>query len=70
VRAASSQPDAVNVPDGVDLVAATFVLAKRPGTRTMFLCAQPDGIADVVAALRRTGGGHVVLLSSSTVALV
>lgn len=73
VRAASRDPDAINVPDGVDVVrgdvreSAVLANALR-GVAKVFLYADPNGITDTVDALRRADIDHVVLLSSSTTA--
>jgi uncharacterized protein YbjT (DUF2867 family) len=73
VRAASGRPDAVTVPDGVDVergdIRQPAVLANAlRGVRKVFLYAEPNGIADVVAALRHADVEHVLLLSSSSTA--
>lgn len=73
VRAASRDPAAISVPDGVDIVQgdvrepAVLATALR-GVDKVFLYADTNGITDIVDALRRAEIEHVVLLSSSSTA--
>ncbi|MFF1867615.1 NAD(P)H-binding protein [Streptomyces sp. CB03911] len=72
VRAASADPSALTVPDGVEVAElvldrpATFGAALR-GVRQVFLYPNPAGIHELVAAAEAAGVEHVVLLSSSSV---
>ncbi|MCX5211965.1 NAD(P)H-binding protein [Kitasatospora sp. NBC_00240] len=72
VRAASADPSALTVPDGVEVAElvldrpATFEAALRD-VRQVFLYPNPAGIDALVAAAEAAGVEHVVLLSSSSV---
>jgi uncharacterized protein YbjT (DUF2867 family) len=71
VRAASTDPDALRLPDAIEVHRATV---RQPeslggalrGVRKVFLYADPDGVDGFVAAARQAGVEHVVLLSSLT----
>jgi uncharacterized protein YbjT (DUF2867 family) len=72
VRAASAEPAALTVPDGVEVAElaldrpATFESALR-GVDRVFLYPNPAGIHELVEAAEAAGVRHVVLLSSSSV---
>ncbi|MFD0259415.1 NAD(P)H-binding protein [Kitasatospora indigofera] len=72
VRAASADPSALTVPDGVEVAElvldrpATFGAALL-GVRQVFLYPNPAGIHELVTAAEAAGVEHVVLLSSSSV---
>ncbi|MGW2595934.1 NAD(P)H-binding protein [Streptomyces klenkii] len=72
VRAASADPAALTVPDGVEVAELAlgrpegFGAALR-GVRQVFLYPEPSGIHELVKAAEAAGVEHVVLLSSSSV---
>ncbi|WP_171164943.1 NAD(P)H-binding protein [Streptomyces sp. I05A-00742] len=72
VRAASADPAALSVPDGVGTVELvldrpeTFEAALA-GVRQVFLYPEPAGIHDLIKAAEAAGVEHVVLLSSASV---
>jgi uncharacterized protein YbjT (DUF2867 family) len=72
VRAASSDPTTTDLPADVPVVHCALaepdsLPAALADVRTVFLYAEPAGIADFVAAAEKAGVEHVVLLSSSSV---
>ena len=74
VRASARNPATAGLPAGVPVVAADLtdpasLAAALDGVRRVFLYAPPDGAAGFVAAARRSGVEHVVLLSSGSVLL-
>ncbi|RSS52341.1 NAD-dependent epimerase/dehydratase family protein [Streptomyces sp. WAC07061] len=72
VRAASSHPARLTVPDGVEtrelvLDRPETFAAALDGVRQVFLYPEPAGIQELIAAAEAAGVEHVVLLSSSSV---
>ncbi|MFI8828382.1 NAD(P)H-binding protein [Streptomyces sp. NPDC053431] len=72
VRAASADPAALTVPEGVETVELSLgrpegLDAALRGVRQVFLYPDPAGIHELIAAARTAGVEHVVLLSSSSV---
>lgn len=73
VRAGSTDPAVIGVPDGVDVVRGNIRQADvfadaLVGVDGLFLYADPRTVDDVVAALRKSDVKRVVLLSSSSAA--
>ncbi|QIS16712.1 SDR family oxidoreductase [Nocardia arthritidis] len=69
VRATSSHPDRVELPDGVELIGLDFtdpdaVAAALDGVDKVFLYALDEGIENFIAGARSAGVEHIVLLSS------
>ncbi|WP_214322411.1 NAD(P)H-binding protein [Nonomuraea sediminis] len=70
VRAAGKAPQAVQAPEGVEVVHADL---SRPdtlgpaleGITQMFVYAEPTGLTDVLAQAKQAGVEHVVLLSAA-----
>lgn len=74
VRASVRRPASAHLPAGVPVVAADLTRpetlpAALDGVAAAFLYALPDGVRNVVAAARRAGVEHVVVLSSGSVLL-
>ncbi|MER6212486.1 NAD(P)H-binding protein [Streptomyces sp. NPDC001272] len=72
VRAASTRPDALSRPPGVEAVALALdrpgaFASALEGVRQVFLYPQPAGIRELAEAAEAAGVEHVVLLSSSSV---
>ena len=72
VRAASSRPEALDLPGGVESVrlgqgAVDALAAALAGVRKVFLYAERGTVAEFVAAAKVAGVEHVVLLSSLSV---
>ncbi|WP_019928475.1 SDR family oxidoreductase [Nocardia sp. BMG111209] len=72
VRVSSRDPRSADFPAAVEVVRADLTdPASLPdalaGVGKVFLYAHPEAAADVAAAARKAGVGHVVLLSSSSV---
>ena len=72
VRAASSRPEGLDLPGGVEGVrfgqgAPEALPAALAGVRKVFLYSERGGVADFVSAAKGAGVEHVVLLSSFSV---